>query len=80
MALKLRSNYCYGCDLKNILICESKWPNFLSHMSGIASYTNKFVKMLKASKILLYRKTIPNLRVTQSMQLNWVEVLTIDLI
>tara|TARA_Y100000996_G_scaffold19131_1_gene14142 strand:- start:176 stop:562 length:387 start_codon:yes stop_codon:yes gene_type:complete len=29
---------------KNILICERVALNFLSHISGIASYTNKFVK------------------------------------
>ena len=31
-------------DSKNILICERVAVNFLSHISGIASYTNKFVK------------------------------------
>ena len=51
---------------KNILICERVALNFLSHISGIASYTNKFVKLTKGrSKICCTRKTIPNLRVIQ---------------
>ena len=53
-------------DSKNILICERVALNFLSHISGIASYTNKFVKLAKGkSKICCTRKTIPNLRVIQ---------------
>ncbi len=51
---------------KNILICERVALNFLSHISGIASYTNKFVKLVKGrSKICCTRKTIPHLRVIQ---------------
>ena len=51
---------------KNVLICERVALNFLSHISGIASYTNKFVKLAKGkSKICCTRKTIPNLRVIQ---------------
>ncbi len=51
---------------KNILICERVALNFMSHISGIASYTNKFVKLAKGkSKICCTRKTIPNLRVIQ---------------
>ena len=51
---------------KNILICERVALNYLSHISGIASYTNKFVKLAKGkSKICCTRKTIPNLRVIQ---------------
>ena len=51
---------------KNILICERVALNFLSHISGIASYTNKFVKLVRGkSKICCTRKTIPNLRVIQ---------------
>ena len=51
---------------KNILICERVALNFLSHISGIASYTNKFVKLTRGkSKICCTRKTIPNLRVIQ---------------
>ena len=53
-------------DSKNILICERVALNFLSHISGIASYTNKFVKLIKGkSKICCTRKTIPNFRVIQ---------------
>ncbi len=53
-------------DSKNILICERVALNFLSHISGIASYTNKFVKRVKGkSRICCTRKTIPNLRVIQ---------------
>ena len=40
--------------------------NFLSHISGIATKTNQFVKAAgKKSKICCTRKTIPNLRVIQ---------------
>ncbi len=53
-------------DSKNIMTCERVALNFLSHISGIASYTNKFVKIAKnKSKICCTRKTIPNLRVIQ---------------
>ena len=53
-------------DSKNILTCERVALNFLSHISGIASYTKKFVKLAKGkSKICCTRKTIPNLRVLQ---------------
>ena len=51
---------------KNILIAERIALNFLSHISGIATKTNKFVKLAgKKSKICCTRKTIPNLRVIQ---------------
>jgi nicotinate-nucleotide pyrophosphorylase (carboxylating) len=51
---------------KNILIAERVALNFLSHISGIATKTNKFVKLVgKKSKICCTRKTIPNLRVLQ---------------
>ena len=51
---------------KNILIAERVALNFLSHISGIATKTNKFVKIVgKKSKICCTRKTIPNLRVIQ---------------
>ncbi len=53
-------------NIKNILIGERVALNFLSHMSGIATLTNKFVKKVgKKSKICCTRKTIPNLRVLQ---------------
>ena len=51
---------------KNILIAERVALNFLSHISGIATKTNQFVKLAgKKSKICCTRKTIPNLRVIQ---------------
>ena len=51
---------------KNILIAERVALNFLSHISGIATKTNQFVKMAgKKCKICCTRKTIPNLRVIQ---------------
>jgi len=51
---------------KNILIAERVALNFLSHISGIATKTNEFVKAAgKKTKICCTRKTIPNLRVIQ---------------
>ena len=51
---------------KNILIAERVALNFLSHISGIATKTNQFVKLAgKKCKICCTRKTIPNLRVVQ---------------
>ena len=51
---------------KNILIAERIALNFLSHISGIATKTNKFVKLAgKKCKICCTRKTIPNIRVIQ---------------
>ena len=56
---------------KNILIAERVALNFLSHISGIATKTNEFVKLAgKKTKICCTRKTIPNLRVVQNMLLN----------
>ncbi len=53
-------------NIKNILIGERVVLNFLSHISGIATITNKFVKKVgKKCKICCTRKTIPNLRVIQ---------------
>ena len=53
-------------NARNILIAERVALNFLSHISGIATKTNKFVKLAgKKSKICCTRKTIPNLRVIQ---------------
>ena len=52
--------------VKNILTGERVALNFLSHISGIATKTNSFVKKVnKKSKICCTRKTIPNLRVIQ---------------
>ena len=51
---------------QNILIGERVALNFLSHISGIATKTNKFVNLAgKKCKICCTRKTIPNLRVIQ---------------
>ncbi len=51
---------------KNILIAERVALNFLSHISGIATITNQFVKLTKKKcKICCTRKTIPNLRLVQ---------------
>jgi len=53
-------------NVQNILIAERVALNFLSHISGIATRTNKFVKLAgKKCKICCTRKTIPNLRVVQ---------------
>ncbi len=53
-------------NAKNILIAERVALNFLSHISGIATRTNEFVKLAgKRTKICCTRKTIPNLRVIQ---------------
>ncbi len=53
-------------NAKNILIAERVVLNFLSHISGIATKTNAFVKLAgKRTKICCTRKTIPNLRVIQ---------------
>jgi nicotinate-nucleotide pyrophosphorylase (carboxylating) len=51
---------------KNILVGERVALNFMSHISGIATRTNQFVKLVKKkSKICCTRKTIPTLRVIQ---------------
>jgi len=51
---------------KSILMGERVALNFLSHISGIATKTNEFVKMINnKSKICCTRKTIPNIRVIQ---------------
>jgi len=53
-------------NIKNILIGERVALNFISHISGIATKTNQFVKKVsKKTKICCTRKTIPNLRVIQ---------------
>ena len=53
-------------NAKNILIGERVALNFMSHISGIATKTNKFVKLVnKKCKVCCTRKTIPTLRVIQ---------------
>ena len=50
----------------SILIAERVALNFLSHISGIATRTNQFVKLAgKKCKICCTRKTLPNYRVIQ---------------
>ena len=50
----------------SILVAERVALNFLSHISGIATRTNQFVKLAgKKCKICCTRKTIPNYRVIQ---------------
>ncbi len=51
---------------KSIMIAERVALNFLSHISGISTKTNKFVKLVgKKCKICCTRKTLPNYRVIQ---------------
>mgnify|MGYP001224624764 CR=1 FL=1 len=53
-------------NIKNILTGERVALNFISHISGVATKTNQFVKKVrKKTKICCTRKTIPNLRVVQ---------------
>tara|TARA_B100001939_G_scaffold216594_1_gene186280 strand:+ start:16 stop:852 length:837 start_codon:yes stop_codon:yes gene_type:complete len=50
----------------SILIAERVALNFLSHISGIATKTNQFVKLAgKKCKVCCTRKTLPNYRVIQ---------------
>ena len=50
----------------SIMIAERVALNFLSHISGIATKTNQFVKLVrKKCKICCTRKTLPNYRVIQ---------------
>ena len=52
--------------VQNILMGERVALNFISHISGIATKTNTFVKLAgKNCKICCTRKTIPNLRIIQ---------------
>ena len=54
-------------NAQKILIGERVALNFISHISGVATKTNKFVKLVKEKncKICCTRKTIPNMRVIQ---------------
>ena len=53
--------------VQNILVGERVALNFISHISGVATKTNRFVKLVKGKKckICCTRKTIPNMRVIQ---------------
>ena len=58
-------------NVKNILTGERVALNFLSHISGIATQTNKFVnKVRKNTKICCTRKTMPGLRAIQKYAVN----------
>ncbi len=58
-------------NVKNILTGERVALNFLSHISGIATQTNKFVnKVKKNTKICCTRKTMPGLRAIQKYAVN----------
>ena len=58
-------------NAKNILTAERVALNFLSHVSGIATQTYKFVnKVGKNTKICCTRKTIPGLRILQKYGVN----------
>ncbi len=53
-------------NANSIMIAERVALNFLSHISGIATKTNQFVKLAgKKCKICCTRKTLPNYRVIQ---------------
>jgi nicotinate-nucleotide pyrophosphorylase (carboxylating) len=54
-------------NVKSILTAERTALNFFSHLSGISTITNKFVKEVKGTnaKILDTRKTIPGLRMLE---------------
>jgi len=57
--------------IQNVLIAERVALNFLSHISGIATTTNMYVKLINnKSKICCTRKTIPNIRVIQKYAVN----------
>ena len=51
----------------SILTAERTALNFLSHLSGIATFTREFVEKIKgtSAKIFDTRKTIPNLRILE---------------
>ena len=53
-------------NIKNILSGERVVINYISHISGIATKTHKFVKKVRKKTIICCtRKTIPNLRMIQ---------------
>ena len=58
-------------NVKNILTGERVALNFLTHVSGIATQTNNFVRKVgKNTKICCTRKTIPGLRAIQKYAVN----------
>lgn len=52
-------------NVRALLTCERTALNFLQRMSGIATYTNEFVQIMKPykTKLLDTRKTTPNMRI-----------------
>lgn len=54
----------YG-NVRALLTCERTALNFLQRMSGIATYTNEFIQVMKPYKTRLLdtRKTTPNMRI-----------------
>lgn len=57
---------------RSILICERTALNFLSHLSGIATLTGRFVSKVKKSNVEIYdtRKTLPGLRLIEKYAVN----------
>ena len=76
LILKIRA------DVKTILSAERTALNYLQRMSGIATYTRKMVEALDDKNILLLdtRKTTPNMRIFESIQLELVGDITTDTI
>ena len=66
-------------DYNDILLLERTLLNFLQHLSGIATSTNKAVLKLNNPNIKICdtRKTIPGFENLQNKQLKRAEVLTI---
>lgn len=64
LILKNQNICCLEGDLLQILKAERVALNFLGHLSGIATYTRKFVNAVKGTntKILDTRKTLPAYR------------------
>jgi len=56
-------------ETHSVLLAERTALNFVGHMTGIATKTNKFVKMVKGTKavILDTRKTLPGLRIIEKL-------------
>ncbi len=54
---------------RSMLMAERTMLNFMQRMSGIATSTNKYVKMLEGTHALLLdtRKTTPNMRIFEKM-------------
>ncbi len=57
----------FSGSLRSILSLERIGLNFISHLSGVATFTNQYVQAVKGTKAKIYdtRKTIPGLRALQ---------------